>query len=141
MRVSMASVRPTLATASAPSRETQKISTIAKSDSMAISRIIGTASNKIARRIGTSVKSCRLPRSASRTDDQKLDIGRKLRVMTTRWRRIRFHRRPAGVDVLIINSVAAGLRCHLLLWHTARYAKQECSQKRAREGHTRRIEI
>jgi hypothetical protein len=45
-------VRATVATAAAPSFATQKMSTMAKIDSMTISRIIGTASRKIARPMG-----------------------------------------------------------------------------------------
>ena len=49
------SVRPTVATASAPRRDTQKMSAIANSDSMAISMTIGTASKNTARRNGRAV--------------------------------------------------------------------------------------
>ena len=49
------SVRPTLATESAPSFAIQKMLTTAKSDSMTISSTIGTASRMIARRRGPSV--------------------------------------------------------------------------------------
>ena len=48
-RLSRDSVSPTVATALAPSRPTQKTSTTAKSDSSTISRTMGTASNRIAR--------------------------------------------------------------------------------------------
>ena len=64
------SVRPTIATASAPSLATKKISTIAKVLSINISRIIGTASKKIASPIGPLVKSRFEPRTASRSIDQ-----------------------------------------------------------------------
>jgi len=43
------SVSPITATASRPSRDTQKTSTTANSDSITISRTIGTASSRIAR--------------------------------------------------------------------------------------------
>ena len=47
--VSIDSVRPTVATASAPSRDTKNTSTTAKSDSMPISITIGTANeNRLA---------------------------------------------------------------------------------------------
>jgi hypothetical protein len=48
-RVSSDSVSPTVATAFAPSRPTQKTSTTANSDSSTISRTMGTASSRIAR--------------------------------------------------------------------------------------------
>ena len=48
-RVITASVSPTVATASAPSCATKKMSTMANTDSMAISRIMGTASRNVAR--------------------------------------------------------------------------------------------
>ena len=48
-RLSSDSVRPTVATASAPSRPTQNTSTTANSDSSTISRTIGIASSKMAR--------------------------------------------------------------------------------------------
>ena len=47
-RLSIDSVKPTVATAFAPSRPTHATSTTAKSDSSTISRTMGTASNKIA---------------------------------------------------------------------------------------------
>ena len=48
-RLSIDSVRPTVATASAPSLPTQITSTTAKRDSSTISRTMGTASSKMAR--------------------------------------------------------------------------------------------
>ena len=51
----MDSVIPTVATASAPSRDTQKTSTTANTDSSTISSTIGTASRMTARPIGPSV--------------------------------------------------------------------------------------
>ena len=48
----MDSVSATVATALAPSFATQKMSTMAKIDSMTISSTIGTASRKIARPMG-----------------------------------------------------------------------------------------
>jgi hypothetical protein len=57
MRVNIASVKPTVAIASAPRCETQKMSTTTNNDSMLISRIMGTASNRMARWMGTWVKS------------------------------------------------------------------------------------
>jgi hypothetical protein len=53
----MDSVMPTVATESAPSFETQKMSAIAKTDSIIISMTIGIARRRIARPIGPSVKS------------------------------------------------------------------------------------
>ena len=53
--VSMDSVRPTVAVASGPSRETKKTSQTAKTDSIIISRIIGMASSTTARAIGPAV--------------------------------------------------------------------------------------
>ena len=53
----MDSVRPTVATASEPSRDTQKMSTTAKSDSIDISRTIGTARRTTALLTETCVKS------------------------------------------------------------------------------------
>ena len=50
-----ASVNPTVATASAPSPATKKISTMAKTDSIAISRIMGTDNRNVARAIEPSV--------------------------------------------------------------------------------------
>jgi hypothetical protein len=46
------SVSPTVATASAPRRETKNTSTTAKTLSMTVSSTIGTARRKIARPIG-----------------------------------------------------------------------------------------
>src|SRR5262245_50604623 len=60
------SVTPTAATASGPKLATQKTSTMLKSDSMDISRIVGTDSNTIARLKLPWVKSCWVPRTASR---------------------------------------------------------------------------
>ncbi len=48
-RLNSDSVRPTVATASAPSRPTQKTSTTANSDSSTISSTIGMANKRIAR--------------------------------------------------------------------------------------------
>ena len=56
-RVSIDSVRPTVATAFAPSRVTQNTLTIANSDSINISSTIGVASSRTARLIDPSVKS------------------------------------------------------------------------------------
>src|SRR5262245_11714081 len=72
MMVIIASVSPTVATASAPSRPTKKTSTTANTDSSASSRTIGTASSRIARPIGPSVYSPCVPRSASRIVVQAL---------------------------------------------------------------------
>ena len=72
---SIASVRPTVATASAPSRATQKMLTTANSDSISISSTIGIASSGTARRIGIAVKSCREPASASRMVAQTPGCG------------------------------------------------------------------
>src|SRR5713101_4963189 len=62
------SVRPTVATASAPRRPTQKTSTTAKSDSSTISRTMGMARRRIARLRLPAVKSWCDPRRASRTE-------------------------------------------------------------------------
>ncbi len=67
---------PTVATASAPSLDTQNTSTIANTDSISISRIIGTASKRMARPSEPSVKSCLEPPIASRTESQKLGVRR-----------------------------------------------------------------
>src|SRR5215471_751157 len=75
MSASIDSVSPTVATASAPSRETQNTSTRANTDSSTISSTIGTASRRMARPIGPSVKSCRVPRKASQTEGQKAFAG------------------------------------------------------------------
>ena len=48
-RLSIDSVRPTVATAFAPRRPTQKTSTTANSDSSTISSTMGTASSRMAR--------------------------------------------------------------------------------------------
>jgi len=62
------SVRPTVATASAPRRETKKTSTTANTDSSTSSRTIGIASSRIAPPIGPSVYSPRCePAIDSRT--------------------------------------------------------------------------
>src|SRR5262245_33786995 len=60
------SVTPTAATASGPKLATQKTSTMLKSDSIDISRIVGTDSKTIARLKLPCVKSCWVPRTASR---------------------------------------------------------------------------
>ena len=73
--VSRLSVRPTAATASAPSFETQKMSATAKIDSITISRTIGMASSRIARASGIAVRSRRDPASASRTSGQNLGFS------------------------------------------------------------------
>ena len=65
MSASIDSVIPTVATASAPSFETQKMSAIAKIDSMIISMTMGIARITIAGPIGPSVKSRFEPRTAS----------------------------------------------------------------------------
>ncbi len=67
---SIASVSPTVATASAPSRPTQNVSTTANSDSRHISSTIGIASSRIDRFRSPLVKSWCDPRSASRTEAQ-----------------------------------------------------------------------
>src|SRR2546427_3259776 len=64
------SVRPTVATASAPRRPTQKTSTTAKRDSRTISMTMGMASRRIARLRLPVVKSWCEPRRASRTELQ-----------------------------------------------------------------------
>src|SRR5215831_12644880 len=66
MSASIDSVSPTVATASDPSLDTQKMSTTAKIDSIDISSTIGTARRTTARPTVTSVKSSWLPRMASR---------------------------------------------------------------------------
>jgi hypothetical protein len=53
--VTMASVSPTVATASVPSRDTKKASVSAKTDSMAISSAIGIDSRTMARPSGPAV--------------------------------------------------------------------------------------
>ena len=73
-RLSSDSVSPTVATASAPSRPTQKTSTTAKRDSSTISRTMGMASSKMARLRLPLVKSWCDPRRASRIDCQ-IGIG------------------------------------------------------------------
>ena len=55
MSASIDSVIPTVATESAPSFDTQKMSAIAKTDSMTISATMGIASRMTARPIGPSV--------------------------------------------------------------------------------------
>src|ERR1700748_665192 len=55
MRVIIASVRPTVATASGPTRETKKTSTTANTDSSTSSSTIGIASSTIARSMEPSV--------------------------------------------------------------------------------------
>src|SRR4051812_29126098 len=55
MSVIIASVRPTVATASGPTRATKKTSTTAKTDSRTSSRTIGIASSTIARSMDPSV--------------------------------------------------------------------------------------
>src|SRR6267378_6132583 len=59
MKVIIASVRPTVATASAPRRDTKNTSTTANTDSSTSSSTIGIASRRIARPIGPSVYSPR----------------------------------------------------------------------------------
>ncbi len=54
-RVSIDSVRATVATALGPSRDTKYTSTTANSDSMAVSSTIGTASSSTARPIEPEV--------------------------------------------------------------------------------------
>src|SRR3954463_11702443 len=73
MMASIDSVRPTVATASEPSLDTQKMSTTANSDSIDISSTIGTARRITARPTGTCVKSSCDPRMASRMVAQKPD--------------------------------------------------------------------
>src|SRR6516165_1191549 len=75
MMLSIDSVRPTVATASAPSLETQTTSTTANTDSRTISITIGIASRRMARPMEPSVKSCREPRRASWTDLQNVLDG------------------------------------------------------------------
>ena len=67
-KLSKDSVRPTVATASAPSRPTQNTSTTANNDSSTISRTIGIASSRIARFKLPVVKSRCDPRIASRIE-------------------------------------------------------------------------
>ncbi len=67
-RLSSDSVSPTVATASAPNRPTQKTSTTANSDSKTISRTIGMARSNMARFRLPVVKSWCDPRSASRIE-------------------------------------------------------------------------
>ena len=74
IRVSAVSVRPTVATASAPRRDTQKTSTTPKSDSMHISSTMGTASRMMARPMLPSVKSWLEPITASRREDHRLGV-------------------------------------------------------------------
>jgi hypothetical protein len=57
MIVSIDSVKPTAASASLPSRDTQKALTMPNSDSISISSTIGTASMKMARPMLPCVKS------------------------------------------------------------------------------------
>ena len=64
-RVRRASVTPTVATASGPSRDTKSMSTMAKTDSITISNTMGMESNRMARPKPPSVKSCSVPRTAS----------------------------------------------------------------------------
>ena len=71
--VSSDSVSPTEATASGPSRETQKMSATAKTLSSTTSSTIGIASSSTARPTGPMVKSwCTSPRIDSRTMVQML---------------------------------------------------------------------
>jgi len=68
MMVRSDSVSPTDATASGPSRDTQKMSATAKTLSSTTSSTIGMASSSTARPIGPTVKSwCTSPRTDSRT--------------------------------------------------------------------------
>ncbi len=83
-RLSSDSVRPTVATASAPRRPTQKTSTTAKRDSSTISRTIGMARRKMARLRLPVVKSWCEPRSASRMDCQ-IGMGLGSRVELLRF--------------------------------------------------------
>src|ERR1700733_3623840 len=69
--VSAVSVSPTVATASAPRRDTQNTSTRPNSDSMHISSTIGTASRTMARAMLPSVKSWLVPMTASRREDHR----------------------------------------------------------------------
>ena len=73
-RTSAVSVSPTVATASAPRRDTQNTSTTPNSDSMHISSTIGTASRTMARLMLPSVKSWWEPITASRREDQMLGL-------------------------------------------------------------------
>ena len=66
------SVRPTVATAFAPSRPTQNTSTTANRDSSTISSTMGMASRRMERLRLPVVKSWCEPRRASRTEDQRL---------------------------------------------------------------------
>src|SRR5262249_20249947 len=66
--VSIDSVRPTAIIAFAPRRATQKTLATVNSDSMNISSTIGMASRITARLMEPSVKSCCVPRMASRID-------------------------------------------------------------------------
>src|SRR6266851_6471209 len=69
------SVRPTVATAFAPRRPTQKTSTTAKRDSSTISRTMGMASRRIARLRLPVVKSWCEPRTASRMELHSVGVG------------------------------------------------------------------
>src|SRR5262249_18225340 len=70
MSVSHDSVRPTVATALAPSLETKNTSHTANTLSMIISNTIGMARSRMARETEPSVKSRCDPRSASRMESQ-----------------------------------------------------------------------
>src|SRR6185503_19834709 len=70
MMISIDSVSVTVAIASGPSFDTQKMSATANTDSITISSTIGTASSRMARPSGRDVKSWRAPRSDSRTSDK-----------------------------------------------------------------------
>ncbi len=73
--VIMASVRPIVATASVPRRETKKASVRAKTDSITISRTMGMASRTMARPIGPEVNSSSLPVRANLTVAQAPSSG------------------------------------------------------------------
>src|ERR1700692_2670493 len=71
-RLNMDSVRPTVATAFAPRRPTQKTSTTANKDSSTISSTMGTARRKMAQLRLAVVKSWCEPRMASTSDVQRV---------------------------------------------------------------------
>src|SRR5260370_22345627 len=79
-RLRRASVRPTVAMASAPRRPAHKTSTTAKSDSRTISITMGMASRRIARLRLRAVKSWREPRIASRTELHNVGGGATIAV-------------------------------------------------------------
>src|SRR5579864_4903030 len=73
--LSIDSVKPTVATALAPSLPTHATSTTANKDSSTISNTIGTASNKMARFKLPPVKSWCEPLTASTSEDHRERCG------------------------------------------------------------------